>query len=315
MPLNKTAYGGDAFASPPHCFYRLCTLPLIGNTASGSFLNLNEVPSTGLGIDGLDVSAVTVCIAGLIKFNVTAYAFIGNAGKSCHNCCGICRACRLDSLKSYHVCVIAHDGNCGKHVVAAVVFKILGIGIDPLLDALFKFGVCTFLIEGGNIDVDILALCNLKDGVGIPCIGTEDGDVDALCGCLVDDKLCVGNGNGSKDRLNAFLLGVVHVRGEVSVLGGEYVLDDFNAELVCLLLEVVDKTCAVVVAVFAQAVDLIGVKLILCKACKNGTLERVGEADAEVVAVALGDLRIGAGYAQCGYAGLFKGLGSCYCLT
>ena len=82
MPLNKTAYGGDAFASPPHCFYRLCTLPLIGNTASGSFLNLNEVPSTGLGIDGLDVSAVTVCIAGLIKFNVTAYAFIGTPGRA-----------------------------------------------------------------------------------------------------------------------------------------------------------------------------------------------------------------------------------------
>ena len=42
----------------------------------------------------------------------------------------------------------------------------------------------------------------------------------------------------------------------------------------------------------------------------NGALERVKEADTEVVAVALGDLRVGTGNAQCGDTGLFKGIGT-----
>ena len=125
----------------------------------------NKVPSAGFGVCVLNESGISLCVAGLIEFNLAGYAVKGYRGKNLQNVCRSGGACFLESLKSNKVCVIAHCGNCCNSVVAAVVGLCGAVLIDPLFDAFIKFLVAALLIEGGNIDLCIGTLCSVEDNV------------------------------------------------------------------------------------------------------------------------------------------------------
>ena len=71
--------------------------------------------------------------------------------------------------------------------------------------------------------------------------------------------------------------------------------------------EVLDETAGVIVAQLVEAVGLGHAQLIEGVVGQNGALERIQEADAEVVGVALGHLGVGAGDADGGDAGRLEG--------
>lgn len=236
-------------------------------------LDCYEVPNALLGVCGLNECRVTVCVAGLVEGNIARDAAVLNIGQGCHDGCGIRRACCLDGLDRYHVCIVAHDGDCCEHVVAAVLLKASRVGVHPLLNALFEIGIAALGVEGGDIQLGVLAYGCLDDGVVIPSVGAEQRNFDALCVCLLNDELCVLNGYGSEDGLCAFLLCVVQVRSEVGVILGEGLGDDLDAELIGSFLEVIDKALVVVVAKLAEAVDGVGLELLFGKVCVKGALE------------------------------------------
>ena len=66
------------------------------------------------------------------------------------------------------------------------------------------------------------------------------------------------------------------------------------------------QAAGVIVAQLGEAVCLLRAELLACEVRKNGALEGIQEADAEVAVHAVGDLGIGAGDAHCGDAGLVE---------
>ena len=70
------------------------------------------------------------------------------------------------------------------------------------------------------------------------------------------------------------------------------------AESLKSLDEVIAETAGVIVAHFGQAVSLCGLEILACVVGENRALERIKEADAEVVVVALRNLGVCAGYAD-----------------
>ena len=66
------------------------------------------------------------------------------------------------------------------------------------------------------------------------------------------------------------------------------------------------QAAGIVVTQLGEAVCLLGAEFLACKVGKNGALEGIQEADAEVAFYAVGYLGVGAGDAHCGNAGLVE---------
>ena len=210
----------------------------------------------------------------------------------------------LQGLQGHIVGVIAHGGDSGDGVVAAVGGLGVGIGIDVVLDALVKLRVAALLIEGGDIQLYVSALGGLQDLVVVQGVGAQEGNVNAQLGGLGDDLGGVGDGDGGEDDLSALALGLVQVRGEVGVVLGEAVLDHGAAGGGEGLLKEGDQALVVFVALLTQQIGLLGAELLGGEVGQHGALEGIQEADAEVVVVAGGDVGIGAGDAHGGDAGV-----------
>ena len=88
-----------------------------------------------LGVGGLDVGRVALGVADVVEGDLAGDAGVGHAGQSRKDVGGGGAAGSLDGLERGEVSVVAHDGDGGDHVVAAVVGLGVGVGIDPLLDA------------------------------------------------------------------------------------------------------------------------------------------------------------------------------------
>ena len=236
-------------------------------------------------------------------------AVIGHAGQRFHDLSRVGGAGGLERLERNVVNVIAHSRHSGDGVVAAVGGLGIGIAVDVGLDAVVELLVAALCIEGGNEDLDILALGSLQDHVVIPRIGAEHRQRDVQGSRLVDDLGGVGDGDRCEDNVAALILGLVQVGAEVGVVLREGVGHDGAAGLLKRLLEEGDQTLVVLVAVLAEAVGLLGLELGRGIVGKNRALERVEEADAEVVAVAGRDVRVRARHADGRDTGLLERVG------
>ena len=85
--------------------------------------------------------------------------------------------------------------------------------------------------------------------------------------------------------------------------------DDRAAGFLKRLLEEGDQALVILVAVLAEAVGLLGLELGRSIVGKDGALERIQEADAEVVVVAGGDVGVRACHAHSRDAGLLERVG------
>lgn len=152
-----------------------------------------------------------------------------------------------------------------------------------ILNAGIEFRVAAFLIEGGNINGDIFALSGVEDDVGIPGIASHDRRGKTLGSSLFDDKSGSFGRGRSEEDIAAFVLSLGDVRGEVAVAILEFFGDHFAAESLEGFGEVMNKTAGIVVAELGEAVCLSGVKVFLRVVRKNCALERIEEADTEIV--------------------------------
>ena len=180
------------------CPAKLCIARLIGISVDS--LDSHEVESTGLGISDLDESAVADCITDVIELDHAGNALILDTGQSFQNSSGLNGASSLQSFQSGEVCIVTHSGNSSDIIVAAVVSHSIGVGVDPFLDAVIELSVTAFLIEGSDLNIDVLAHCGLSDLVVVPGIGAQQTAFEALCSSSLDDQLCIVGGNRSHDN-------------------------------------------------------------------------------------------------------------------
>ena len=152
-------------------------------------LNRDELPFAGLGVGGLDVGRVALGVADLVELDQAGHALVGDGRQCSQNVGGFRGAGSLDGLERGEVGVIAHRGDGGDHVVAAVVGQGVGVGVHPILDAGVEFGVAALLIEGRDLDADVLALGGLDDHVIVPRVGAEQLAIKALRRGGLDDQL------------------------------------------------------------------------------------------------------------------------------
>ncbi|MPM19372.1 hypothetical protein SDC9_65795 [bioreactor metagenome] len=274
-------------------------------------LDSHELPSAIGGIDLLDVSHGTDGVAiHLVKSDVAGYALEGNLPKSFVDLDGIGGTGSLQSLEGGEVTVVTHGGNSGDHIVAVVVGKAGLIGVDPLFEALIKVGGTAFLIEGGDIDLCVLALGSLGDDVGVPGIAGQQRNLDALRAGLFDDQRGGFGGNGSEEDVCVAVGGVGEIRGEVGIAIGEGIINHGAAQFLKGFFEIVAQADGIVVAQLGKAVSGLGFESIGGEVCKNGALEGIQEADAEVMGVAFGHGGVGAGDADDGDLRILKHVGS-----
>ena len=253
-----------------------------------------------------DVGGVADGVALLVKGDVAGHAVVGHARQSGLDRGGIGGAGRLQGFQRYIVGVVAHGGDSGDGVVAAVVGQGVRVAVDVVLDPLVKFGRAALLVKGRDIQLDVGALGSRQDHVVIQGIGAQEGRFDAQRGGLLDDLGGVGDGDGGEDDVCALVLGLVQVGAEVGVVGGEGRRDDGAARSLERLGKVGDQALVVLVAGLAQAVGHLRVKLVRGEVGQDGALEGVQEADAVVIIVARGDVGVGAGDADGGQAGVVK---------
>jgi len=135
LPRRAGEWNRPAGGCPPALFQFDSVLWLMPRRNLLDALDLHEVPGVGLGVGGLDVGSVTDGVADVVELDQAADALIGHAGQSSQNVGGLGGTGSLDGFQSGEVGVIAHGGDGGDHVVAAVVGLGVGVGVDPLLDA------------------------------------------------------------------------------------------------------------------------------------------------------------------------------------
>lgn len=117
-------------------------------------------------------------------------------------------------------------------------------------------------------------------------------------------------GDGGEEHVGAGVLGSGDIGGEIGGALREFSGHDSAALGFEGLLKVVAQAAGIVVALLAQGVSGLGLKVIHGKVGQNSTLERIQEANAEIVGIPLGDLGIRAGDADDGNTGVFKGVGT-----
>ena len=166
------------------------------------------------------------------------------------------------------------------------------------------------LLEGGNEHLNVGALGSLQDHVVIPRIGAEERD--GRCsgkppGKRADVEYAIDTGARTRRSPDSFAL--FTVGAEVGVVLREGVGDDGAAGLLKCLLEEGDQALVILVAVLAEAVGLLGLELGRSIVGKDSALERIQEADAEVVAVAGRNVRVRARHADGRDAGLLERVG------
>lgn len=105
---------------------------------------------------------------------------------------------------------------------------------------------------------------------------------------LFNDKSGSFGRSRCEEDVAAFVLSLGDVRGEIAVAILELFGDHFAAESFKSLGEVVNKTAGVVVAELGEAVSLSSAEVFLSVVCKDSTLERIEEADTEIVGIAVG---------------------------
>ena len=72
------------------------------------------------------------------------------------------------------------------------------------------------------------------------------------------------------------------------------------------------KTCRIVISEFGKDICLLCFEVVCREVRKYGSLERIQEADTEVVVISVCYLRIGAGYADRRNAGIDEDISGCY---
>ena len=209
----------------------------------------------------------------------------------------------FDGRDCSHIRVIAERGDCRDNVVAAVVGEVLGIAVQPRLVAgdefLGKAGLVVLVKERGDENLHVGAVLRIGDRGVFPGIAAEDGEADAESGSLLDDLRSVGDGGRRKDDVRAAGDGVIEVRGEVRraldkrLIGYDLAACGFKG-----FYKVLGKADSVVVAEHRQNVSLLGAELFHGERGHDGALERIEEADAEIIIVAGGDGRVRAGAAD-----------------
>ena len=240
---------------------------------------------------------------------MAGHAVIDHAGQRFHDLGRIGGTGSLQRLERNIINVIAHGRHCGDGIVAAVGGLGVGIAVDIGLDAVVEGLVAAFCVEGGDKRLDTGALGSLQDHVIIPRIGAEERNADVQGSRLRDELRGVCDRHGREDNVAALILRLVQVGAEVGVVLREGVGDDRAAGLLKRLLEEGDQALVILVAVLAEAVGLLGLELGRSIVGKDGALERIQEADAEVVAVAGRDVRVRAGHAHSRDAGLLERVG------
>ena len=275
-------------------------------SAAGAGLDGFQNPRAAGGVRRLDVSGVADGVALSVEGNGAGNAGVGDGGQSGHDGGLVAAVGLLHGLQSYKVSVVAHGGDGGDGVVAAVGSQRLGAGVDVLLNARIKLGSAAFLIEGGDVQLQVGALDGFQNHVVVQRVGAEEGSLNAQRRGLGDDLHGVGDGDRGEDNVRALALGLVQVGAEIGVAGGEGVGDDLAARSLKDLGEEGDQTLVILVAALAQAVGGLGAELAHGEVGQNVGLEVIQEADTEVVAIARGDVGVGAGDADGGNAGLFK---------
>ena len=178
----------------------------------------------------------------------------------------------------------------------------MAVGVQPLLKAGHELlgcaGIIVLIKEGGAIHLHAGAFLGIQNNAGLPCVACGNGLVKACRSSLCDDLGCVGGGAGSKDHICTGVDGVLDVGGEVRGALGELLAGNSAAQILKSVDEVGGQTGAVVLAQHAQHVGVGSTELILCKVCHDRALERVKEADTEVVGVGLSHGGVGAGAAN-----------------
>ena len=215
----------------------------------------------------------------------------------------------LQRLERNIINVIAHGRHCGDCIVAAVGGLGVGIAVDIGLDAVVEGLVAAFCVEGGNEHLNVGALGSLQDHVVIPRIGAEERDADVQGSRLGNELRGIRDRHGCKEHVAALILRLVQVGAEVGVVLREGVGDDGAAGLLKCLLEEGDQALVILVAVLAEAVGLLGLELGRSIVGKDSALERIQEADAEVVAVAGRNVRVRTRHADGRDVGLLERVG------
>ena len=122
------------------------------------------------------------------------------------------------------------------------------------------------------------------------------------------DDLCrIGGGAGGKDEIRTGVDGVLDVSGEVGGALRELLAGHGAAQVLKGVDKIGGKAGAVVLAQHTQHIGIGCTELILCKVCHDRALERVQEADTEIIGVRLGDGGVGAGAADGGDGSRLEG--------
>ena len=142
--LIKRHMVGMPPTSPPQChftgFILICACSIAALCLS--FLDCDELPLAGLTVGLLDNSGITDSVADLVECDGAGDTGVSNIGQSCHYSCRIGGACGLESLERYHVCVIAHDGNCAESMSLPPLFS--RFFASPLIHSLMPFSKSGF---------------------------------------------------------------------------------------------------------------------------------------------------------------------------
>ena len=192
----------------------------------------HEIPCTAFRIRSLYESGITNRIAVLlVELDMSGDAVIGDSPESFIHCGRIRGTGCLQSFKSSIVYIISQCRNRCYGIVISVVREICRIRIDEFLDALVELGISALLIEGGDIDLNILALGRIQNNVGIPGVAGQQRDVKTLCRSLVDligSCLCGGRG---EEYIAACIFGLCDVGSEITGPFREFSLYSLAAQL------------------------------------------------------------------------------------
>ena len=276
--------------------------------SSGRLLLLNEFPRASGRVDRLDIDDITDRITIFSKCDATGRAVTRDIGQRFHDLGRVGRAGGLERLERDVVSVIAHGRHSRDGIITAVGGLGIGIAVDIGFDRVVKLFIAAFNIERGNTDFVLRSVRCIQDHVVIPGVRSENGDVYIQRIRLRNDLRGISNSHRREEHAAALILGLVQVGAEVGVVLREGVGDDGAAGLFKRLLEISNQSLVILVAVLTEAVGLLGSQLG-CIVCKNRALERIGVANAEVVAVAGRDVRVRARHTDGRDAGLLERVG------
>ena len=271
----------------------------------------NKIPGTFLSIQRFDKCCISLGITILIKLYMTAYTVISNIPQCFIYFGRICGFCCFQGFKSYIICIISHCRHSCDSVITTVVGFCCGIRIDVFFDSFIKFFVSTFLIESSYINLKVFAFCCFEDNVGIPCITCKDRSLQTLGSCLLNNQGCCFCGSRCKYNICSGVLSGCNIGSKITVSIRECLFYTFSAKFFKCFGEVMAQTSRIVIAKFGKYISFLCTEIIFCKIGKYSTLERIKEADTEIMCVSLCDLRVGTADSKCRNPTIFENIRCC----